>query len=156
MGGVDRGDQLRKYYPVRLKCNKNYKYIFWFLFDVCITNAFIISKYYVPSALSSSCVTRLKNFRVSLAKSLIGDYNSRQRGRHSIGAPVERPIVSPESHHTPHHHPRRRCDYCREYRNPPCRRESVWQCLLCEGRPTLCLTGRLDGSDCWSLWHRNE
>ena len=33
MVSVDVGDQICKYYSVRLKCNKNYKYIFWFLFD---------------------------------------------------------------------------------------------------------------------------
>ena len=31
MAGVDRGDQLRKYYSVRLKCRKYYKYIFWLM-----------------------------------------------------------------------------------------------------------------------------
>ena len=44
MGGVDKGDQLRKYYHVRLKCQKNYKYIFWFAFDTTITNAYPWSK----------------------------------------------------------------------------------------------------------------
>ena len=38
MGGVDLGDQLRKYYSVRMKC---YKYIFWPIFDCCITNAYV-------------------------------------------------------------------------------------------------------------------
>ena len=38
MGGVDRNDQLRGYYQVRLKGRKYYKYIFWFLFDLAITN----------------------------------------------------------------------------------------------------------------------
>ena len=33
MGGVDRGDQLRGYYQVRLKSRKCYKYIFWYVFD---------------------------------------------------------------------------------------------------------------------------
>ena len=28
MGGVDKGDQLRHYYRIRMKCVKNYKYIF--------------------------------------------------------------------------------------------------------------------------------
>ena len=83
MGGVDLGDQLRKYYGVRLKCNKNYKYIFWFMFDVCVTNAYILSRF-VPSSVTSLEQERLKNFRVRLAKALIGDYNSRQR------APVSR------------------------------------------------------------------
>ena len=44
MGGVDRNDQLRSYYHVRLKSRKHYKYIFWFLFDLSITNAYILSQ----------------------------------------------------------------------------------------------------------------
>jgi len=73
MAGVDKRDQIRKYCSVRLKCKKNYKYIFWFLFDVCITNAFILTKFDVgvPTALE----TRLKQFRTKLAKALIGNYN---------------------------------------------------------------------------------
>ena len=42
MGGVDEADQLRGYYHVRLKCTKNYKYVFWFMFDVATTNSFIL------------------------------------------------------------------------------------------------------------------
>ena len=49
MGGVDLGDQLRGYYHVRLKCTKNYKYIFWFLVDVAITNAFILQSFDVQT-----------------------------------------------------------------------------------------------------------
>ena len=44
MGGVDRGDQLRGYYCCRTKSRKFYKYIFYFLLDVAITNAFILMK----------------------------------------------------------------------------------------------------------------
>ena len=44
MGGVDQNDQLRGYYNVRLKCRKYYKYIFWFLFDLAITNSYILTK----------------------------------------------------------------------------------------------------------------
>ena len=85
MGGVDLGDQLRKYYSVHLKCNKNYKYIFWFMFDVCITNAYV---------LTSLEQERLKNFRVKLAKALIGTYNSRQRARRcSSSIAVTRPTA---------------------------------------------------------------
>ena len=39
MGGVDLGDQLKGSYHVRLKNRKNYKYIFYFLFDMAITNS---------------------------------------------------------------------------------------------------------------------
>ena len=44
MGGVDRGDQVRGYYSCRTKCRKFYKYIFHFLLDVTITNAYILQK----------------------------------------------------------------------------------------------------------------
>lgn len=148
MGGVDLGDQLRKYYSVCLKCNKNYKYIFWF---ICITNSFILTKF--CTAPTSSVDSRLKQFRERLAWSLIGDYRSRQRaGRRRSSAIVQpAPVTTP--FHTPRHHPQQRCVYCHHCRNPPQRRESVWQCPLCEGAPTPCLTGREDRTDCWSLWH---
>ena len=103
MGGVDLGDQLRKYYSVRLKCVKNYKYVFWFTFNVCITNAYILSCA-VPSIPTSVEHSRLKRFRVRLAKALIGEYNSRQRARHNTTAAVTRPLVVPDGFHTPHHH----------------------------------------------------
>ena len=93
------------------------------------------------------------DFREKLAWSLIGSYNSRQRaGRHRCSG-VQQPTPTPISFHSSHHHQRQRCVYCRHYHHPPCRRESVWQYLVCEGSPTLCLTGKDDGSDCWALWH---
>ena len=42
MGGVDLGDQYRKYYQVRMKSRKFYKYI---LFEICILNSFVIHRY---------------------------------------------------------------------------------------------------------------
>ena len=42
MGGVDRNHQLRKYYHVSLKGRKFYRYIFWFLLKVSITNSYIL------------------------------------------------------------------------------------------------------------------
>ena len=154
MGGVDLGDQLRKYYSVRLKCRKNYKYIFWFLFDVCITNSFILSKFCnSTSSQPTKGETRLKAFRIHLAESLIGSYTNRQRTGRPRSLGVLQPSAVDTPFHTPHHHTRKRCVYCQQCRDPPCRRESVWQCKHCEGAPTLCLTGKEDGSDCWSLWH---
>ena len=154
MGGVDLGDQLRKYYSVRLKCRKNYKYIFWFIFDVCITNSFILSKFCNSTSQPTKEDSRLKTFRAHLAESLIGSYTSRQ----CAGRPRSQGVVEPSpveaTFHSPCHHYSKRCVYCHKIRDPPCRRESVWQCKLCKGEPTLCLTGREDGSDCWSLWHQ--
>ena len=42
MRGVDQNDQLRTYYLVRLKSRKFYKYIFLFLFELAVTNAFVV------------------------------------------------------------------------------------------------------------------
>ena len=39
MGGVDRNDQVKKYYHVRTKCRKSYKYFFWSVFEVAVANA---------------------------------------------------------------------------------------------------------------------
>ena len=75
MGGVDRGDQLRGYYRCRTKSRKFYKYIFFFLLDVAITNAHILMK-----TSTSSCPFKgVKSFRIQLAKDLIGEYCSRRR-----------------------------------------------------------------------------
>ena len=81
MGSVDRGDQVRGYYSCRTKCRKFYKYIFHFLLDVAITNAFILQKGYCEDAPFSS----IKEFELKLASELIGDYCSRKRAGRSGG-----------------------------------------------------------------------
>ena len=74
MAGVDNGDQLRGYYECRKRSRKFYKYIYNFLFDVTITNCFILLKHFCRSVKMS-----LKEFRLKLASQLIGDYCSRYR-----------------------------------------------------------------------------
>ena len=49
MVGVDRGDQLHGYYSCGCKSRKFYKYIFFFLLDIAITNAYILTSHYSPS-----------------------------------------------------------------------------------------------------------
>ena len=73
MGGVDRNDQLRQYYHVRLKCQKMYRYLFWFIFEVATANAHILSTHY-----SGAVRKPLKEFRLELAKGLVGDYSSKK------------------------------------------------------------------------------
>ena len=70
MGGVDRGDQLRGYYCCRSKSRKFYKYIFHFLLDVAITNAYILQRHYLPGRSKMSVLV----FRLQLAKELIANY----------------------------------------------------------------------------------
>ena len=82
MGGVDRGDQIRGYYSCRTKCRKFYKYFFYFLFDVTVTNAYILQKGYCGSVPFRT----IKAFQQQLETELIGDYCSRQRvGRGAVG-----------------------------------------------------------------------
>ena len=76
MGGVDKNDQLREYYHVRLKSRKYYKYLFWMLFDVAITNALIIAR--ANPALQVATRT-VKDFRVTLGHDLLDSYCSRKR-----------------------------------------------------------------------------
>ena len=66
MGGVDKGDQLRKYYHVQMKFKKYY----WFLVDVCVTNALILTHINPRSNLSVSD-SQLKAFQLQLADDLI-------------------------------------------------------------------------------------
>ena len=81
MGGIDRNDQLRGYYHVRLKCRKYYKYIFWSMFDIAVTNSYILYKHFT----TNRTIHDLKAFRVELANGLIGEYSTRKRpGRPSL------------------------------------------------------------------------
>ena len=70
MGGVDRGDQLRKYYHVHVKSRNSYKYIFWYLFEISVLNSFILSPYScnIPNSTYLSFTDRL-------ATELISNFN---------------------------------------------------------------------------------
>ena len=107
MGGVDHNNQIRQYYSVRLKRHKFYRYVFWFLFDVTITNTCILS-HYIPT--TSKTNLKYIEFRTELARQLIGGYNSRKRsGRPSL-VPVTR-HMSPQ-HYLVRAKRRSKCNYC--------------------------------------------
>ena len=160
MGGVDHGDQLRSYYGVRLKSRKFYRYIFWFLFDVVVTNTYILSRYTISTDPGPQSKRTLKWYRLKLAKQLIGSYCTRVRvGRPRLhplpaqsqptGPPRDRALLD----HLPCKGQSTRCHYCSRVRRPAQRRETVWYCAGCEGQPPLCLSGRTDCTDCFRLWH---
>ena len=71
MGSVD---QLRGYYPVGRSCYKYYRQIFWFLIDILICNAFVLCNYHRLG--QGQCRLRQVDFRLSLAKQLIGGFSS--------------------------------------------------------------------------------
>ena len=144
MGGV-KGDQLRKYYHVHMKIKKNYKYIFWCLVDVCITNAYILSHY---NPLSSLPVSE-SSFRLKLVGYLIGSYKSRKRA----GLPTS--LSTPQSarqlpcNHLPSRGRKRRCSFCKRIN---VRHETVWPALVCHHsvsdlymtvRPTVSSSGMM-------------
>ena len=141
MGGVDTNYQLRGYYHVRLKCRKYYKYIFWFLLDLAITNSYILCKHFTDIR-----VVNLKEFRVALAKELISDYCSRKRiGRPTLYMPVKKFC---QAHFpTKVSNKRNRCHYC--YNHKKQRRDTIWYCKDC--KLYLCHTGKED--DCFLEYH---
>ena len=147
MGGVDRNDQLRQYYHVRTKGRKYYKYIFWFLFEIVLANAFILLRQLVRPNIT------LRDFRLQLAKYLMGTYNSRkQLGRITQN---QQPCVKLK------HYPRikkpdsqkgvSRCHYCSVQKR---RKETTWYCSECDVH--LCHTGKDDGTDCFLLYHEGH
>ena len=79
MGGVDRSDQLRSYYSTCRSFHKWYKYLFWYIFDVSLCNAFILHKENV--AVGRPGRRSLVEFRRALARQLIAGYSSRSDNR---------------------------------------------------------------------------
>lgn len=75
MGGVDRFDQKRGTYEVGRRNRRWWCRIFYFLIDLAITNAFILHS---VSPRNHGPMTNLQ-FRLSIARSLIGNYTSRKR-----------------------------------------------------------------------------
>ena len=150
MGGVDRGDQLRGYYNCHTKSCKFYKYIFYFLFDVSITIAFILWKHF-----SSATGMTLREFRLRLAQQLIGDYCSRRRtGRGGGGAirplPLQHfPLEVPND--TSGTNKRACCARYLQVRHK--RTDTSWFCRECN--VWLCHSG-IPATDCFLLWHINR
>lgn len=74
MGGVDRFDQVKGTYAVGRRSKRWWLRIFYFLVDASLTNSFILYSL-------TSRVEKLTNleFRVAVARGLIGGYSSRKR-----------------------------------------------------------------------------
>ena len=123
--GVDKGDQLRQYYRVRMRCMKYYKYIFWFLFDVSITSSYILSLF-TPTTMSISYRRQLQLTQTIGPSS---DHTST-----STPCQLWPPSCTGLSHHSPlpsHQKERRQCIYCSQYRNPPLRHGTVRSASEC-------------------------
>ena len=137
MGGVDRGDQLRGYYSCRSKSRK---------FDTAVTNAYIFYSRYTQSP----TYKHVKDFRVALAKSLIGDYCSRRRPGQGGSAVHSLPLRHfPIKVDGSSRHKRGRCALRTKKGK---RNDSSWWCQECT--VWLCHTGAPD-TDCFLQWHKH-
>ena len=150
MGGVDRGDQLRGYYNCRTKSRKLYKYIFHFLLDVSITNAFILYKHFH----SSPSFSTIKEYHLQLARELISNYCSRRRAGRCGSAihPLQLqhfPLkVCTET--SPAKKKRGRCAHCSQHNKWT---DASWFCQECD--VWLCHGGNVT-TDCFYQWHKNK
>ena len=143
MGGVDRNNQLRSYYHVCLKSRKHYKYIICFLFNLLITNAYILSQY-----LPEHRGKKLKDLRVTLAQELIGTYTNRKWiGWTAITVPSASRVCQL---HFPTKASGRynRCHYCYKYKHERRSNSLVLQRLW---TPLLPCRTRID--DCFCKYH---
>jgi len=74
MGGVDRSDQQRTMYSVSRRSKRSWLRIFFFLLDTALVNAYAL----YASVHPDNALSRL-DFRVQLARALLGNYTSRKR-----------------------------------------------------------------------------
>ena len=143
MGGVDKGDQIRGYYHCRTKCRKFQRYIFYFLFDVSITNSYILHKESHPAAKLNS-----KAFRLQLAKELIGEYNTKKkRGRPRLSIsrlPLTHYPVRDEEIGS-----RQKRGRCSHHSLQHQRALTTWYCRECE--VCFCHSGH-PSNDCYLQW----
>ena len=137
-------------------------YIFWFLFEVSISNSFIMYIIYKASQPSkyghftrqNPAPKSFLDYRVQLYHQLVGDYNSRKRPGRGQTARSSLAI-----HHFPikersgSRNGMSRCWFCAHSCQPPRRKETVWYCGDCHLH--LCHTGERDGSDCFLLYHQH-
>jgi hypothetical protein len=84
MGGVDLSDQMRSYYPVGRSARKWWKYLLWFIVEVCIVNAFVVYTETLPGPAEDDNDMKKKDshlkFTLGIAKGLIGGFSNRRKG----------------------------------------------------------------------------
>ena len=145
MGGVDRADQLRSFYFTGYSSRKWYRYIFWFLFNLSICNAFVLESFHRTTRGQGK--REMINFRLDLAKQLIDGFSQRKRKRRS--QEPQQHSVAREAHVSVHvEGGKRKCVLCSKAgrRTPKGYKvETRFECSLC--KVALCRTM------CHNLYH---
>ena len=133
MGGVDRHDQLRSYYPIGRKSHKWWRCCLWFLIEVAALNAYILYKN-MPRPPTSKPVSHF-NFHMDIARSLMKG-SSRKRRQVEVPAAGGLAVPGTSVEHRRIRLPGRKkqCFQCRQknIRYESNRRpETVFGCVLC-------------------------
>lgn len=131
MNGVDHADQIRSCYSTYRASRKWWHYIFWFLVDVSIANAFILFKespaHQKKSRKGNPLKPTILKFRMNLAKELIGTHRAqRKRTAPQISDPM-----APEDVHMPIEGKKLTCKHCSRPGKGN-RHESRVQCKACK------------------------
>ena len=85
MGGVDKNDQMKSYYTIPVSGKKWWSRIFFDLVDRAIYNSFVLEQESPHHGKRSQ-----KEFRIDLAKQLIGNFSSRRKR----GRPSDEPLLA--------------------------------------------------------------
>ena len=147
MGGVDLLDQRTAAYKLDRKSSNGRYYLrlFFDLLDIAVVNSHVVFKALNPKGME------LLDFKIVVAKYLIGSYNSRSRNAPSTH--ISHREVLPAS--VPLHSPvlqtaRGKCRYCY---NAGLENKTYIQCNKCG--VYLCLISGTSSRNCFSLFHTN-
>ena len=98
MGGVDLADQLRSYYPIGRESKKWWKYLFWFVIESSVVNAFIIYSETLPGQLDDDedAPPKLSHlmFRLQVAKMLVGGFSGKKRAGRKSKSSISSSLVA--------------------------------------------------------------
>lgn len=92
---VDKSDQMRSYYGIANKARKWWKYLFWFICDVTLVNAYILYRE-APGGPRPRPTTHL-DFHLDVAMALTAGFSLRKR-RSTVAAPEAPQIKTPTVH----------------------------------------------------------
>jgi hypothetical protein len=164
MGGVDKSDQMLKYYEVLRKSLKYWKKLFLHFIDVAVLNSYIIFQKLRKEHPEKEELKRLakyghKEFRLELACALGGITESSTVPLYNPPPPPPLPpIINPRhasyASHLPRHiHDRRRRVVC-QVKSPKALTRSRFECQTCE--VALCLTEDRNCFDVYHSWQFDE
>ncbi|KAL8576039.1 hypothetical protein ACOMHN_052057 [Nucella lapillus] len=132
---VDKNDQMRSYYGIANKARKFWKYIFWFIVDVSMINAFVLYKE-ARGGPRPKPMTHLE-FHLEVARELVRNYTSRKR---QASFPASSPLAPKEPR--PRHeisniktkHGKRLCVVCKQRgvtKSSGKKKQTVFECPIC-------------------------